>query len=102
MTNNITVSDNELLNHSEYCVLNDSAIREKDGDGLLIIINGTGDWLVVTNGSNLFVFPSNASDCEDDVYNPNIMVYAVKTFIHSINFLLVTCIIVLHFWFKEL
>ena len=102
MTNNITVSDNELLDHSEYCVLNDSAIREKDGDGLLIIINDTGDWLVVTNGSNLFLFPSNGSDCEDDVYNPNIVVYAIQTSIYGTTLLLATSIIVLHLCLKEL
>ena len=101
-TNNITVSDNELLNHSGYCVLNDSVIREKDGDGLLIIINDTGDWLVVTNGSNLFVFPSNGSDCEDDVYNPNIVIYAIQTFIYGVTFLLATSIIILHLCLKEL
>jgi len=102
MTNNITVSDNELLDDSEYCVLNDSAIREKGGDGLLIIINDTVDWLVVTNGSNLFLFPSNGSDCEDDVNNPSMVIYAVQTSLHSVNFVLTTCIIVLHFWFKGL
>ena len=102
MTNNITVSDNELLNHSEYCVLNDSAIREKDGDGLLIIINDTGDWLVVTNGSNLYVFPLNGSDCEDDVNNPNIVIYAVQTSLYAAAILLAACIIVLHLYFREL
>ena len=91
-----------LLNHSEYCVLNDSVIREKDGDGLLIIINDTGDWLVVTNGSNLFVFPSNGSNCEDDVYNPNIVMYAMQTFLYGVAFLLTTFIIILHLCFKEL
>ena len=104
MANNITISDNELLDHSEYCVLNDSAIREKDGDGLLIIItfNDTGDWLLVTYGSNLFVFPSNGSNCEDDVYNPNIVMYAMQTFLYGVAFLLTTFIIILHLCFKEL
>ncbi|XP_065914944.1 uncharacterized protein [Dysidea avara] len=103
MANNNTVSEKELLNHSEYCVLNDSAIRKKDGDGLLIIINDTGVWLVATDGSDLFVFPINGSDCEDDdVYNPNIVIYAIQTSIYSVIILVATCIIVLHLYFKEL
>ena len=103
MTNKNTVFEKELLNHSEYCVFNDSAIRKKDGDGLLIIINDTGVWLVATDGSELFVFPINGSDCEeDDVYNPNIVIYAIQTSIYSFTILVATCTIVLHLYFKEL
>jgi len=102
IANNNTVSEKQLLNYSEYCILNDSAIRKKNGDGLLNIINDTGVWLLVTDGSKLFVFPINGSDCEDDDYNPNIVIYAIQTSIYSVTIFLATCIIVLHLYFKEL
>jgi len=102
MTNNNTVSEKEVLNPSEYCVLNDSNIRKKVGDGLLNIVNDTGVWLVVTDGSDLFVFPINGSDCEDDVNNPNIVIYAIQTSIYSVIILLAACIIALHLYVKEL
>jgi len=62
-SNKHTDSDKELLNHLEYCVLNSSAFRKKDGDGLWIIVNDTGEWLLVTNGSNYFLFSLNGSNC---------------------------------------
>jgi len=43
-TENIT-SEKKILNQLEYCVLNDSAIRRRTSDDLLIIVNDTGDWL---------------------------------------------------------
>ena len=92
----------ELPNHSDYCVLNDSAVRKKSGDSFLMIINDTGGWLVVTNGSDHFVLPANGSDCDDDVYNPNIVIYAVQTSIYCVVILLAICIIFLHLYFKEL
>ena len=94
----------ELLNHSEYCSVNDSAIRNKvNRNELFTIINNTEDWLVATNDITKFVIPAtNISDCEDDVYNPDIVIYAVQTSIYSINFLSATCTIALHLYFKEL
>jgi len=100
--NSNKASEEELLNQLEYCIVNDSAIRKKTGDVLLIIINETEGWLVVTNGSNLFMLPSNGSDCEDDMYNPDIVGYAIQTSIYAIIFLVATCIIALHLHFKEL
>jgi len=99
-TNNVT--EVELLNQLEYCIVNDSAIRKKIGVEFLIIINDTEGWLVVTNGSDLFIFPSNGSDCENVAYNPDIVLYAVQTSIHAIVFLVATCIIILHLHFKQL
>ena len=100
---NEIITTMELLNHSEYCVANDSVIRRRVGDDMMMVLNDTGDWLVVTNGSNLFVFPSNGTaDCEESVYRPNIVIYAVQTSMYSINFILATCTICLHLYFKEL
>ena len=100
--NNNKASEKELLNQLEYCIVNDSAIRKNTGDVLLIITNDTEGWLVVTNGSNLFIFPSNGSDCEDDTYNPDIVVYAIQTSLYTIIFLVAACIIGLHLHFKDL
>jgi len=102
----INSSNVKLLNQVEYCVVNDSTIRKKTGDGFLIVINDTGSWLVVTNGSNLFMvmFSLNKSNCEDpeSTYNPYIAIYAIQTSIHAIIILVTTCVIVLHLYFKEL
>jgi len=96
-------TEKELLNHSDYCVVNDSTIRKMTGGGSLMIINNnTGDWLVVTNGIDVFMLPTNVSDCDENVYMPNIAIYAVQTSMYSINFLLATGTISLHFYFKEL
>jgi len=93
----------ELLSPSEYCSINESVIRNKiDQDELLTIINDTGDWLVATNNIDKFVISINISDCEDDVYNPDIVIYAIQTSIYAINFLLATCIIVLNMYLTEM
>jgi len=97
----------KLLNQSEYCIVNDSTIREKTGDDLLTVINDTGSLLIVTNGSNVFriVLPLNGStNCEDfdGTYNPSIAVYAIQTSVHVIIILVTVSIIVLHLCFKEL
>ena len=93
----------ELLNHVEYCFTNDSTIRSKvNTDELLTVINETGDWLVAANDIDRFVISTNISDCEDDVYNPDIAIYAVQTSIYAINFLSATFTISLHLYFKEL
>jgi len=98
-----TSTEKDLLNYSDYCVVNDSTIRKITGDGgLLIIVNDTGDWLVVTDGTDLFMCPTNGSNCNDNVYKPNIAIYAVQTSMYCINFLLATGTICLHFYFKEL
>ena len=94
----------DLLNHSEYCSVNNSVIQNVlDSDELLTIINNTGSWLLVATKDNDWLFiPSNISDCENEVYNPDIVVYAVQTSIYAINFLLATCNIALHLCLKEL
>jgi len=93
----------EMFNHSEYCIDNESTIKKKTGGDLMMILNDTEDWLVVTNGSNLFMFPTNnTKGCEESVYRPNIVIYAVQTSMYSINFILATCTICLHLYFKEL
>ena len=96
----------KLLNQVEYCIVNDSTIREKTGDGFLIVINDTGDWFIVANGSNLFMvmFSLNGSNCEDPdgSYNPYIAIYAIQTSIHAIIIVVTTCVILLHLYFKEL
>ena len=102
MINNNNVTEKKLLDQLEYCILNHSVIQKKTGDGLLIIVNDTGGWLLVTNGSNLFVFPSNGPNCEDDAYNPDIVIYALQTSIYAVIFLVTNCIIVLHLYIKEL
>ena len=67
----------------------------------LHIVDDTGDWLVVSNGTDLLLLSLNISDCEDS-YNPDIAIYILKTLVNCFNVLLATCIIVLHLCIKEL
>ena len=92
----------ELLNHSECCIFNDSSIIKKVDGTLLDIVNDTGDWLVSTDGTTLFMCPTNGSHCEDDDYKPDIVLYAIQTFIYCINFVFASCTIALHLYFKDL
>ena len=92
----------KLLSQSEYCVFNDSFIIKKVDGTLLDIINDTGDWLLSTDGTTLFMCPTNGSYCEDDDYKPDIVLYAVQTSIYCINFVFASCTIALHLCFKDL
>lgn len=42
-----------VLNRSEYCHVNESAIRMKTGGGLMILIKDIGDRVMMKNGSDL-------------------------------------------------
>jgi len=96
----------ELLNQSDYCYVNNSTVRKNYDGTKLAIVNDTGDWLVVSDGGELegklFLLPTNISDCIDDVYSPDIFIYAVQTVINCITFLLASGTIFLHLYFKRL
>ena len=92
----------ETLNQSEYCIFNDSSIIKKIDGTLLDIVNDTGDWLLSTDGTTLFLCPTNGSYCEDDDYKPDIVLYAIQTSIYCINFLFASCTVALHLYFKDL
>ena len=93
----------ELLHQPDYCYINDSTVRRNLDGTELTIVNDTGDWLVVSsNGSELFLLPTNGSDCEDDIYNPDIVVYAVQTTINCVTLLLAAGTISLHLYFRKL
>jgi len=69
----------------------------------LTIVDDSEDWLVVTNGTDLLFLPTNnLSDCEDNVYNPNIVIFAVQTPMNCIIILSAVCIIFLHLCLKDL
>ena len=93
--------DSKILKQSEYCFVNDSIIIRKL-DGTLLNVTNDGDWLVATDGIDFFVLPTNGSDCGDDVYKPNMVIYVVLTSVYCLMFLLATCTIALHLYFKEL
>jgi len=92
----------KIFNQSEYCIFNDSSIIKKVDGTLLDIVNDTGDWLLSTDGTSLFMCPTNGSYCEDDDYKPDIVLYAVQTSVYCISFLFASCTIALHLYFKEL
>ena len=92
----------ELLSHTECCIFNDSFIIKKVDGTLLDIVNDTEDWLLSTDGTTLFMCPTNGSHCEDDDYKPDIVLYAVQTSVYCINFVFASCTIALHLYFKDL
>ncbi|XP_065900670.1 uncharacterized protein [Dysidea avara] len=98
-TRNNSVS--EQPDESEYCFVNESVVRKKLDGTQFWIVDDTGYWLVVSNGTDLLLLSVNISDCED-TYNPDIAIYILKTLVNCFNVLLATCIIVLHLCIKEL
>ena len=92
----------EILNQSECCIFNKSIIIKKVNGASLDIVNDTSDWLLSTDGTTLFMCPTNGSYCKDDDYKPDIILYAIQTSIYCINFLFASCTIALHLYFKDL
>ena len=92
----------KLLNYLECCIFNDSSIIKKVDGTLLDIVNDTGDWLLSTDGTSLFMCPANGSYCEDDDYKPDIVLYSLQTFFYCINFLFASCTIALHLYIKDM
>jgi len=89
----------ETLNLSECCIFNESI--KVDG-ALLDIVNDSRNRLLSTNGTTLFMCPKDVLYCEDDDYKPDIVLYAIQTFIYCIEFLLASGTIALHLCFKDL
>ena len=99
VTYNITVIPNPL----EYCFVDSYILRRvNDTNTELIIVDDTGDWLVVNNGTDLLLLSKNLPDCEDDVYNPSIVICAVQVSMSCIVILSALCTIILHFRMKDL
>ena len=103
---NDTQADLELLIQTDYCYVNNCTVRRRHDGTNLTIVNDTGDWLVVSNDGEfeveLFLLPTNISDCKDDFYSPDIVIYAVQTVINCITLLLACGTIFLHLHFKRL
>ena len=78
---NCNDTQTELLDRPDYGYVNNSTVRRN--------LDGTE---LTTNGS----------DCEDDIYNPDIVVYAVKTTINCVTLLLAAGTISLHLYFRNL
>jgi len=57
------------------------------------IVDNVGDWLVVNNDidQGFLLFSSNVLDYEDDVYNPNIIIYILQMSI-SFTIILISCL----------
>ena len=87
---------------SEHCIVNESTVRRKSDNRDLTIVNDTGEWLVASDGNDFFILTTNGSRCEDDNYNPNIIIYAVKTVMNCIIFISAACTIALHLYLRNL
>jgi len=87
-----------------YCFVDECSIRIIDSNVLLNIINNTGDWIMATNTTNLFVAPSNGRNCASEV-SPGNPEFGYFIFFVVIRFIIVITgfsNILLHVIVKEL
>ena len=86
-----------------YCFVNECMIRIKESHVLLNIINNTGDWIIATNLTNLFVIFANDSithDCSSDQFDTSL--YVILNIIYSIAIVAALTNVTMHLMFKEL
>ena len=111
--------DDEKLRHynnsvmiplESYCFVNECTIRIEESNVLLSIINNTGDWVIATNTTNLFmVFVNdNITNCSSDtdhgtnLYQLDMKLYVIRMIISSCGTIAGVANIVMHLMFKEL
>jgi len=98
----INTTETILANTSDCCFINSSMVRNSDNIQL-IIVDQVDDYLVVTDGTDLFRIPKDTLDCKDKACGPKTeIIYAIQTTINCIVVLLAASIIALHLFSKDL
>ncbi|XP_065883211.1 uncharacterized protein [Dysidea avara] len=90
--------DSVEITKSQYCFVNECTIRINDSNVLLNIINNTGDWIMATNTTNLFIAPNTGTKCMphlEHTFSFLVIVGSIIISSSSIN-------IVIHIIIKEL
>jgi len=81
----VSVKDNSdivMITRSQYCFVNNCTIKVKQSNMLLSIFNNTGDYIMATNTSNLFMAPANNTVCSSSDHNTNgFIILAIAGFI---------------------
>jgi len=89
------------INESQYCFVNECSIRINDSNELLNIINNTGDWIMATNTTNLFIAPNDGTRCESPL-DHSVVMFKFLVIVGSIIISSSTINIIIHIIIKEL
>jgi len=81
----VSVKDNSgtvMIARSQYCFVNNCTIKVKQSNMLLSIFNNTGDYIMATNTSNLFIISANNTKCSSSDHNTDGFIFlAIAGFI---------------------
>jgi len=91
-----------LLDEDQYCIVDECSIRIIDSNVLLNIINNTGDWIMATNTTNLFIVPNNGTNCTPHQEVATTVYTIIIIVIHCFSLILSLANIILHLIVKEL
>jgi len=93
--------DSVEITKSQYCFVNECTIRINDSNELLNIINNTGDWIMATNTTNLFIAPENGARCKPHL-DHSVVTFSFLVIVGSIIISSSTINIIIHIIIKEL
>ena len=91
-----------------YCFMNECTIRIGESNVLLNVINNTGDWVIATNTTNLFIIFVNDSinkcslDNASNLYQINTVLYIIEFIIIFAGIIAGCANVFMHLMFKEL
>ena len=103
-------NNSAMIPLESYCFVNESTIRIEESTVLLNVINSTGEWVIATDTTNLFIIfvndsindcPSN-TDHETDLYQLDTELYVIRMIVSPSGIIAGVANIVMHLIFKEL
>ena len=102
-------NDSVMVPLESYCFVNECTIRIEESNVLLNVINNTGDWVIATNATSLFMIFVNDSinnDCASNttarLYELNTAFYAIRMIMYCIAIIAVVTNVSMHLIFREL
>ena len=102
-------NDSMTIPLGSYCFVNECTIRIEESNVLLNVINNTGDWIIATDTTNLFMILVNDSiNCSSDsdhgtnLYQIDTELYVIRMVVSSSGIIAGVANIVMHLMFKEL
>ena len=113
-------NDSVIIPLESYCFVNECTIRIEESIVLLNVINNTGDWVIATNATSLFMIFVNDSinnDCASNttidsiyaiynttasLYELNTGFYAIRMIMYCIAIIAVVTNVSMHLIFREL
>ena len=103
-------NDSMMIPLESCCFVNECTIRIEESNVLLNVINNTGDWIIATNTTNLFMIfvndsistCSSNSDHVTNLYQLDTELYVIRMIISSSGTIAGVANIVMHLMFREL